>query len=60
MSGLFTGRINFLKSIDIFSDIDLYILLPLASNIRTKTYKNGEYIVSAGQVPEGLIIINKG
>lgn len=38
----------------------MYILLPLASNIKVKKYKLGEYIIRAGDKPEGLIIINKG
>lgn len=38
----------------------MYILLPLASNIKVKNFKYGEYIVRAGEVPEGLIIISKG
>ena len=38
----------------------MFILLPLASNIKIKTYKYGEYLVKAGEMPEGLIIISKG
>jgi CRP-like cAMP-binding protein len=49
-----------LRKIDIFSDIDMFILLPLASNIQIKKYKKGEYIVKAGEKPEGLIIVKEG
>jgi len=34
-----------LRTIDIFADIDLFILLPLASNLQVKKYKLGEYLV---------------
>ena len=53
-------RINFLKQLDIFSEIDMFILLPLASNIQIRKYKLGEYIVKAGELPEGLIIVKEG
>lgn len=53
-------RINFLRQLDIFKDIDMYILLPLASNIQVKRYKMGEYIVKAGDLPDGLIIVKEG
>ncbi|CDW86496.1 cyclic nucleotide-binding domain containing protein [Stylonychia lemnae] len=53
-------RINFLRQLDIFADIDMYILLPLASNIKVKKYKHGEYIVKAGDLPDGLIIVTEG
>jgi len=38
----------------------VFILLPLASNIKVKKYKYGEYIVRAGENPEGLMIISQG
>lgn len=38
----------------------MYILLPLASNIQVKRYKIGEYIVKAGDLPDGLIIVTEG
>eukprot|EP00347_Sterkiella_histriomuscorum_P011112 403373711 len=53
-------RINFLRQLDIFKDIDMYILLPLASNIKVKKFKMGEIIVKAGELPEGLIIVKEG
>ena len=49
-----------MRKIDIFRDIDMYILLPLASNIRTQTLKMGEYLVKAGEEPDGLYIIKSG
>ena len=53
-------RINFLRELDIFKEIDMYILLPLASNIQVKRYKMGEYIVKAGDLPDGLLIVTEG
>ena len=38
----------------------MYILLPLASNIQVKTYRIGEYIVKAGDLPEGMVIVTEG
>lgn len=60
LQGQFEDKIDFLRQIDIFSDIDMYILLPLASNIRTKKFKYGEYIAKAGERTEGLIIVKQG
>jgi len=38
----------------------MYILLPLASNIKVKRYNLGEYIVKAGDLPDGLLIVTEG
>ena len=53
-------RIEFLRQIDLFSELPLYILLPLASNIQVLHFKMGEYILKAGELPEGLMIVNSG
>jgi hypothetical protein len=60
MQSKYEERIKFLRRLDIFEDIDMYILLPLASNIKVKRYKMGEYIVRAGEMPDGLIIVTEG
>ena len=60
MQNEYESRVQFLKSIDIFADVDTFILLPLACNIMVKTYKIGQYIVKAGEEPEGLVIVSKG
>ena len=49
-----------MRQIDIFKDVDNYILLPIASNIQVKRYRLGEYLVKAGELPEGLIIVKEG
>ena len=53
-------RLDFLKKLNGFKVIDKNTLLPLASNLRIKRYKMGEYIVKQMEVPSGLIVINKG
>jgi hypothetical protein len=56
----YEDRIDFMKSLDIFADIDMFILLPLVSNLKVKKFKLGEYLVKAGNQPQGLIMIKKG
>ena len=60
LKGKFDSRITFLRQIDIFKEVDTYILLPIASNIQVKRYRLGEYLVKAGELPEGLIIVKEG
>ena len=45
---------------ELFGDIERHIMLPLASNIQVRRYKMGEYVVRAGEMPEGLVIIREG
>lgn len=60
MQAKYEERIKLLKRLDIFEDVDMYILLPLASNIKVRRYKQGEYLVRAGELPEGLFIVTEG
>lgn len=60
MQALYEERIKLLRRLDIFADVDMYILLPLASNIQIKRYKMGEYLVRAGELPQGLFIVTEG
>lgn len=53
-------RLDFLLHLPGFRMIDKNTLLPLASNMRVKRYKIGEYIVRQREIPNGLIIIHKG
>ena len=53
-------RLDFLKKLYGFKMIDKNTLLPLASNLRIKVYKMGEYIIKQREIPSGLIIISKG
>ncbi len=48
MQANFEKRIQFLKSIDIFKDMAIHVLLPLANNLQVETYRLGEYILKEG------------
>ncbi|CDW85001.1 camp-dependent protein kinase regulatory subunit [Stylonychia lemnae] len=56
----FEKRIDFLKQIEIFKGMEMHVLLPLANNLITETYRLGEYILREGQQPKGLYLIFKG
>jgi CRP-like cAMP-binding protein len=40
--------------------MEMHVLLPLANNLISETYRLGEYILREGQLPKGLYLINKG
>jgi len=56
----FTQRISFLSQIDLFRDIDVHLLLPLANNLEVRRYRLGDYILREGQPPKGLVMVTKG
>ena len=56
----FEKRLAFLSQIEIFKDIDMHVLLPLAYNLEVQKYRLGEYILREGQAPRGLYIVSKG
>lgn len=49
--------LEFIRKIDIFKGISLFSLLPICNNLIRRTYKLGQQILVAGQVPQGLYII---
>ena len=53
-------RLEFLLNLPGFRTIEKNNLIPLASNMRVKRYKIGEYVVRQREVPGGLVIIHKG
>jgi signal-transduction protein with cAMP-binding, CBS, and nucleotidyltransferase domain len=53
-------RLDFLVKLPGFRMIDKNTLLPLASNMRVKKFRIGEYLVKQREQPAGLIIIYKG
>ena len=56
----FTQRISFLSQIDLFRDIDVHLLLPLANNLEVRRYRLGDYILREGQPPRGLVMVTRG
>ena len=53
-------RIEMLKRIPIFEEVDTKQLMPIALNIMPKNYSFGQYIVKQGEIPPGLVIIISG
>lgn len=53
-------RLEFLLGLPGFRQIDKNTLLPLASNLKIKKYRMGEYLVRQREMPSGLIIIKSG
>ena len=60
LQDVFEKRIQFLMQIDLFRDFDMHVLLPLAFNLESCSYKLGEFILKEGLAPKGLYIITKG
>jgi len=56
----FTSRLAFLQSCQLFNQVTLFTLLPIANNLVEKKFKLGEFILNAGEVPTGLYLIKKG
>ena len=56
----FQQRLDFIKAIDIFKNVSLFSLLPITNNLVRKTFKLGEVILFAGEVPLGLYLIKSG
>jgi CRP-like cAMP-binding protein len=53
-------RLEFLSKLPGFRMIDKNTLLPLASNLKVKKYRIGEFIVRQREMPSGLIVIRSG
>jgi hypothetical protein len=51
LAGTFTERLQFLRSVNLFKGVQMVNLLPIAHNIKQKSFKLGEYLVAAGEVP---------
>ena len=60
MQAEFDVILRFLASLDLFSDQEMTILLPLANSIVKKKFTFGQYILKEGEIPKGLYIIVKG
>lgn len=58
--GIIEKRIQFLANIDLFKDIDMHVLLPIANKLEIKRFRFGEFIIREGSAPKGLYIITKG
>ena len=54
------NRVEFLAGLSIFSGIPRNLLVPLASNIDVRKYTLGEYVLRAGEEPDGLYVIKQG
>jgi hypothetical protein len=48
LQDVFEKRIQFLMQIDLFQDFDMHVLLPLAFNLESCSYKLGEFILKEG------------
>jgi len=44
----------------IFDDVDPKYLMRIAANLVPKTFRYGEYLVRAGEVPKGLYLVLQG
>ena len=53
-------RLNFIERVDIFRTLSLSSKLSIANKLISKTFKLGEQILAAGQVPTGLYIVKSG
>ena len=53
-------KIIFLSQVEIFKNIDPYVLIPLATNMEIITYQNNQIILGKNMVPNGVYIIVKG
>mmetsp|Transcript_6616 Transcript_6616/g.5919 ORF Transcript_6616/g.5919 Transcript_6616/m.5919 type:complete len:135 (-) Transcript_6616:726-1130(-) len=56
----FEKRIKFLQTVEIFQNLDINVLLPLANNLITLNYKLGDFILKEGELSKGLYVLYKG
>lgn len=50
-----------MRKIKVFEEeLDEFYLMQLAYNIERKVYRYGEYLIKAGNIPNGMHIIIKG
>ena len=53
-------KFKVLAQVDFFAGVNKFLLVPLASALKVKSFVNGDSILKAGDRPEGLFIILKG
>ena len=53
-------KIRFLQSISLFRDVEAQYLMPIACNLKSRTFSFGDYIIREGELPQGLFIIKSG
>ena len=53
-------KLKILLNLSFFEKIEPYLLIPLASNLSTKTFKMGEAILKEGETPTEFCIIAEG
>jgi CRP-like cAMP-binding protein len=53
-------RVDFLANLSVFQGVPRSFIVPLAGNIDQRKYGLGEFILWAGQEPEGLYILKSG
>lgn len=41
-------------------DVDAQYLMPIACNLKSRSFSFGDYVIREGQVPEGLYLIKSG
>lgn len=49
-----------MQNLFIFEEIHAKLLMPIAANLTTYTFRYGEYLQKEGEIPKGLIIIKSG
>ena len=51
---------NFLKNVDILSNIDSYELMQICDALKTATFKKGDYIIKEGEMGDVFYILEEG
>jgi hypothetical protein len=52
--------LKWLKKVSIFKYTEVFYLLQMVFGLERRTFKYGEYLTKAGDVPDGMFIITKG
>ena len=53
-------RLDLIEKIDIFKGVSLSSKLSIVNKLISKTYKLGQQILDAGQIPQGLFVVKRG
>ena len=56
----YEDRLKFLQKCDLFRDVAVNTLLPIANTLKPKRFTLGQVILKAGDVPEGLYLVSRG
>jgi hypothetical protein len=56
----YEDRLLFLQKCDLFRDVAINTLLPIANTLKPKRFTLGQVILKQGQVPEGLYLVSQG